>query len=292
MKREKQLDSLFQLAVAAMDKGKPDQLEQILINHPNLVHERLKSPGKWLTDQVGKATKGFFKNPYLLWFVAEDPVRNNKLPSNIASSAAVIINFAREEKVKRLQEQLDYALMLVSWSWVARESAVQIALIDVLVDAGASLEGTPDAALVNNNFEAADHLVTRGAKLTLATAVSLGRFKEAKDLIAQTPDKDRQMAFTLAALKGRADGVKFLMENIPQIDINKNESGLYEHASPVHHAVYSGSLESVKLLVEAGANLKKKDKIYKGTPLDWAVHGGKNEIVEYLKEKGELGIGS
>ena len=285
MNHGKQLDSQFQPAVAAMDDGKPDQLEQILINNPRLVHERLKSPGKWLTDKVGNATKGFFKNPYLLWFIAEDPVRNNKLPSNIASSAAVIINFAREEKVKSLQEQLDYALKLVSWSWVARESGVQIALIDVLVDAGASLEGTPDAALVNSNFEAADHLVKRGAKLSLATAVSLGRFKEAKELIDQTPDKDRQMAFTLAALKGKADGVKFLMENIPHIDINKNESGLYEHASPVHHAVDSGSLEAVRLLVEAGANLKKKDKIYKGTPLDWAIHLGKNEIVEYLKER-------
>ena len=283
MKQSELIDSLFQDAVAAMDNGKPDQLEQILINNPGLVHERLRSPGKWLTDKVGKATKGFFKNPFLLWFIAEDPVRNNKLPSNIASSAGIIIKFAREENVKSLQEQLDYALKLVCWSWIARESAVQIQLIDVLVDAGASLEGTPDAALVNSNFEAADHLVNLGAMLTLATAVCLGRYNEAKELIEQTSDKDRQMALTLAALKGKAEGVKFLMENIPQIDINKNKSGLYEHASPVHHAVDSGSLEAVKLLVEAGANLKKKDSIYNGTPLDWAVHLGKNEIVEYLQ---------
>ncbi len=285
MKKAEQLDALFQEAVNAIDVGRLDDLERILKENNFLVEKRLTSPGKWLTEKVGGATKGFFKNPYLLWFVAEDPVRNNNLPANIASAAAIIINFAREQKVKTLQKQLDYALMLVSWSWVAKESGVQIALIDVLVDAGASLEGTPDAALVNSNFEAADHLVNRGAKLTLATAVSLGRFKEAKELINQTPDKDRQMAFTMAALKGKADGVKFLMENIPQIDINKNKSGLYEHASPVHHAVDSGSLEAVKLLVEAGANLKKKDKIYEGTPLDWAIHLGKNEIVEYLKGK-------
>ena len=39
---------------------------------------------------------------------------------------------------------------------------------------------------------------------------------------------------------------------------------------PLHQAVSSGSLESVKLLVEAGASLSAKDKIYDGTPIDWA----------------------
>ena len=40
---------------------------------------------------------------------------------------------------------------------------VQIALIDVLVDAGAAFGLTPNDALVNSNFAAAAHLVERGA---------------------------------------------------------------------------------------------------------------------------------
>jgi len=284
MTKTAQLDALFQEAVTAIDNGKLEDLEKILKENPILVEARLKSAGKWLTDKVGDAVKRFFKNPYLLWFVAEDPVRNNKLPSNIASAAAIIINHARDQKIKTLQEQLDYALMLVSWSWVARENGVQIALIDVLVDAGASLEGTPDAALVNNNFGAADHLVKRGAKLTLATAICLGRLNEAKELIPRTPDKDRQMAFIMSALKGKLDGLKLLLDNIPELNINKNKSGLYNHGSPLHHAVDSGSLETVKFLVEAGADLKKRDSVYNGTPLNWALHLGRNEIVEYLKQ--------
>src|SRR5207245_371241 len=82
---------------------------------------------------------------------------------------------ARREGASSLQEQLDYALTLVSWSWIARESGVQIELIDVLVDAGAATDGNPGNALVNGNFDAASHLVERGATLTLRTALCLGR---------------------------------------------------------------------------------------------------------------------
>jgi peptide-methionine (S)-S-oxide reductase len=46
------------------------------------VRDRLESPGAWLRDKVGGALDGFFRQPYLLWFVAEDPVRNGKLPGN------------------------------------------------------------------------------------------------------------------------------------------------------------------------------------------------------------------
>jgi len=72
-------------------------------------------------DTVGGAVDGFFQRPYLLWFVAEDPVRNGKLPRNIAAV------------------------------------------------------GNPNNALVNGNFAAADHLIKRGAKVTLAAALCLGR---------------------------------------------------------------------------------------------------------------------
>jgi len=83
-------------------------------------------------------------------------------------------------------------------------------------------------------------------------------------------------------LKGKADGIKFLLNAQPDLDVNA-KSSLYSHATPIHHAVDSGSLETVKILLEAGAKLKTRDTAYKGTPLDWAIHLGKNEIVEYLK---------
>jgi hypothetical protein len=47
---------------------------------------------------------------------------------------------------------------------------------------------------------------------------------------------------------------------------------LYAHATPLHHGVCSGSLDAVKALVEAGAELYARDTVYQGTPLGWAEH--------------------
>src|SRR5712692_6252919 len=113
------LDSLFREAVFAIDAGDVASLEHILAEHPRLVRDRLDSPGAWLRDKVGGAVDGFFRQPYLLWFVAEDPVRNGKLPRNIALVAGTIVDAARRNGVDNLQEQLEYALRLVCWSWIA-----------------------------------------------------------------------------------------------------------------------------------------------------------------------------
>jgi peptide-methionine (S)-S-oxide reductase len=78
------LDSLFCEAVSAIDGGDVTTLERLLTKHPRLVRDRLDAPGDWLRDKVGNALDGFFQQPYLLWFVAEDPVRNGKLPHNVA----------------------------------------------------------------------------------------------------------------------------------------------------------------------------------------------------------------
>src|SRR5213594_739391 len=110
------IDGLFQKAVPAIDAGNVTVLEQFLAAHPELVRERLDSPGAWLRDKVGNALDGFFQRPYLLWFVAEDPVRKGKLPRNIAQIARVIIQAAQRGGVNSLREQLDYALRLVCWS--------------------------------------------------------------------------------------------------------------------------------------------------------------------------------
>src|SRR4029079_4142019 len=136
-------DDRFEEALAAIDAGDVGALEQLLAANPALATERRDTP-----------IDGFFARPYLLWFVAEDPVRAGKLPPNIAEVAKVILRAAPHS-----QEALDYTLLLVSWSWIARECGVQIALLDVLIDAGASPDEGPNNALVNGNVDAAAHLV-------------------------------------------------------------------------------------------------------------------------------------
>ena len=111
MTHAENLDDLFRQAVAAIDAGDLAALQALLNEHPQLVHDRLESPGAWLRDKIGNAIEpdGFFARPYLLWFVAEDPVRNNSLPANIATIASAIIDAAKRTQVMNLQEQLAYS---------------------------------------------------------------------------------------------------------------------------------------------------------------------------------------
>lgn len=289
------LDPLFREAVAAIDAGDVATLKRLMAEHPRLLRDRLDTPGAWLRDQVGGGLDGFFQKPYLLWFVAEDPVRNGTLPRNIAQVTRAVIQAAQRLGVESLQGQLDHALRLVSWSGVAAECGVQIALIDVLVDAGASPNGNPDNALVNGNVAAAEHLVERGATLTLATALCLGRWDDVTRLAPTTSARDKRFGFILAALNGKAEALRRMIAL--GIDLNSPSEDLYSHATALHHAVCSGSLEAVRVLVDAGAELNTRDTAWNGTPLGWAeYYQGEHErnerdkqyaeIAAYLRDKG------
>jgi peptide-methionine (S)-S-oxide reductase len=262
------LDACFREAVLAIDAGDIARLERLIAAEPALIRERLASPGSWLREKVGAALGGFFQRPYLLWFVAEDPVRNGTLPANIAEVARAIIDAVRRDSEANLQEQLDYALTLVSWSWIARQQGVQIDLIDALVDAGAAFDGNQNNALVNGNFAAAEHLVRRGAVLTLEVALCLGRWDDVDRLLPSVGDDEKQFAFVLSALHGKTDAVRRMIA--AGADVNSPCAGLYPHGTPLHHAVSSGCLEAVRVLVDAGANMNAKDSAWGGTPLGWA----------------------
>ena len=112
--------------------------------------------------------------------------------------------------------------------------------------------------------------------------------------------KDAELLDTVsgsAALNGKAEGLARLLPL--GVDLNAFTSGFYTHATPLHHAVWSGSLEAVKVLVEAGANLATKDSAEHATPLGWADYAQSSsgpasrgeqyrEIAAYLREKGAI----
>jgi len=298
------LDSLFREAVSAIDAGDVPSVERLAAEHPRLVRDRLDAPGAWLRDQVGDALDGFFRKPYLLWFVAEDPVRAGKLPQNIAEVARAILAAAGRENAPSLQEQLDYGLRLVCWSWIARNCGVQIELIDALVDAGASVDGRElyegrfgthsDSAIYNGNVAAARHLLDRGAPSTLTTALCLGRWTDVERLAPSAAPDEKKDAFVQAALSGHAEALRRMLAYgvLPTAVSARNQS----HGTALHHAVWSGSLEAVRVLVEAGARLDRRDTLYGATPLGWARYGEQSqgpagekpyaEIAAYLREQG------
>jgi peptide-methionine (S)-S-oxide reductase len=295
VKDAKVLDELFRQAIAAIDAGDPATLERLLAEHPRLVRDRLKSPGEWLRRQIGGALDGFFKHPYLLWFVTEDAVRTGRLSENVAGVARVIIEAARRAGVADLQEQLDSTLHFTVCSPVGREDGRQLELLDVLIDAGASTDGAPVQAFICYNAGAARHLIERGARLTLPAALCLERWDDVERLGPEASAMDKQVALGLAALNGKAEPLARLLPL--GVDLNAFTSGFYSHATPLHHAVWSGSLDAVKVLVEAGASLTTKDRAEDATPLGWAEYAASSpdaksgakqysEIAAYLREKG------
>lgn len=295
MKDGELLDSLFREAVAAIDAGDIVTLERLLAEHPRLARDRLKSPGAWLRSQIGAALDGFFKHPYLLWFLTEDAVRTGKLPANVGALARVIIQAARRGGFKNLQQQLDSTLHFAVCSPIGREDGLQLELLDVVIAAGASTDGASVQALICYNAAAAEHLLKRGDKLTLPAAVCLERWDDVARLGQVATARDKQVALALAALNGKSQGLARLLPL--GVDLNAFSTGFYTHATPLHHAVWSGSLDAVKVLVEAGANLATKDKAEHATPLGWAEYArslperrepGKQyaEIAAYLRGKG------
>lgn len=288
-------DSAFREAVSAIDAGDLATLERLLADHPRLARDRLTSPAAWLRSQIGAALDGFFKHPYLLWFLTEDAVRTGKLPANVAALARAIIEAARRSGARNLQEQLDTTLNFAICSPVGREDGLQLELLDVLIDAGASTDGAPVQALICYNIAAAEHLLKRGARLTLPAAVCLERWGDVARLGRTMSVEDKQVALALAALNGNARGLARLLPL--GVDVNAFSTGFYTHATPLHHAVWSGSLDAVKVLVEAGANLGTRDKAEHATPLGWAEYAltlperrgpGRRyaEIAAYLGGKG------
>ncbi|HEY6107842.1 MAG TPA: ankyrin repeat domain-containing protein, partial [Gemmatimonadales bacterium] len=136
----------------------------------------------------------------------------------------------------------------------------------------------------------------RGARLTLATALCLDRWDDARRLAASASARDRQFAYVLAALNGREEALRLILEL--GVDLNRPSRDLYSHGTPLHHAVWSGSLEAVKVLVEAGADVRRKDSLWNGTPQGWAEYGAREQaqrpdkaqryaaIAAYLRERG------
>ena len=292
-----QLDALFRDAVAAIDGGNVATLEKLLRQHPELVRERLTAPGDWVRSQIGRALDGFFKDPYLLWFVTEDAVRMGQLSANVAAVASTIIDAARRAGVPDLQHQLDSTFHFAVCSPTGREDGRQLELLDVLIDAGASTEGGPVQAFICYNDAAARHLIRRGARLTLPAALCLGLWDDVASLAPQATAEEKQMALGLAALNGKAEALSRLLPL--GVDLDAFTSGFYSHATPLHHAVWSGSLAAVKVLVEAGAKLTTRDKAEDATPLGWAEYAktlpagqtlGKQfrEIAAYLRERGAI----
>ena len=132
MREEK---TVYREAVSDIDNGDIKHLEQLVSENPGLLNERFSVPGE-----------GYFKHPYLLWFIANNPIREKEsLPDNIIEITTMLIRKAKEQGVPTLPYQLERTLALVISGRIPREMDVQIQLTDLFISEGAKPKGAIEA---------------------------------------------------------------------------------------------------------------------------------------------------
>lgn len=258
-------DAVFRHAVGLIDAGDVSGLSLFLKKNPGLIRQRVLFEGG-----------NYFRNPSLLEFIAENPVRHGTLPPNIVDIATTLMEAG--PGIDAINETID----LVASGRVPRECKVQIPLIDVLCRYDAKPGSALRAAVLHGEFEAAHQLIRLGGKPDLPIFSALG---DIDGFLRHHPASDasqRHLALALAAQHGHTEIVRILLDTGE--DPNRyNPPGSHSHSTPLHQAALAGHLAVVKLLVERGAKLDTKDVIWQGTPADWARHEGKSEVEAYLR---------
>ena len=260
-------DATFRRAVDLIDTGDAAGLRAHLKQHPNLAHQRVVFEGG-----------NYFRNPTLLEFVAENPVRRGTLPAKIAQVTKVILAVGVE------QSALDETLMLVATGRVPRECGVQLPMINLLCDHGADPNSAIHAAALHGELGAANALMGRGARMDLPVAAALGSVDDFRRLLPAAESGERHLALALASQYGHVEIVRLLLDAGEDPD-RYNPVGGHSHTTPLHQAAGGGYDKLVRLLVERGARLDLKDILWQATPADWARHGGRKEIEAYLRER-------
>jgi len=252
--------------VHLLDAGDSSGLRAHLKGHPDLPHQRVEFEGG-----------NYFRNPTLLEFVAENPVRHGTLPTNIVEIARLILD------ARPTQSARNDALILVSTGRVPRECGVQIALIDLLCDYRADPNFAAHPAALHGELEALQALIRRGARIDLPVAAALGRLEDARHLLAAASAHDRHLALSLAADFGYLEIVCLLLD-AGENPNRYNPVGGHSHTTPLHQAAARGHEEVVRLLLKRGARSDLKDILWHATPADWAQHAAKPEIAALLRD--------
>jgi ankyrin repeat protein len=91
-----------------------------------------------------------------------------------------------------------------------------------------------------------------------------------------------EQALVFASLCGQVDVVRLLLDR--GINIDATPTGSHWTATALHAAAGQGQRDVVELLVERGADASIKDVRYQSTPLGWAEHMGRDEVVALLSE--------
>ncbi len=278
--------SKFERAADAIVTGDLPCLKRLLQENPELVRARS-------TRAHGAP---------LIHYVAANGVEDfrQKTPKNIVEITKALLGAGAEvDATTQEYGGTSTALGLAATSCHPAQAGVQLELLDVLLKAGARVDGAPGgwnsvvAALHNGRGEAAVFLADRGAGLDLESAAGTGRI----DVVARYFDQDGILkggatneqliyGFLWACEYGRTEMVKFLLDRgfKPDARSQYGETGL-------HWAAFGGHTEIVDLLLKGAAPVNAKEQRHGGTPLGWAIYASDNsprygEVFERLLRAG------
>jgi ankyrin repeat protein len=260
-------DPAFRHAVDLIDAGNVAALRSHLAQNPHLIHRRILFEGA-----------NYFRNPSLLEFIAENPIRHGAMPANIVDVTKTLLQAGPDPAVR------NETLILVATGRIPRECKVQIPLIETLCAYGADPNSALHPAALHGELESVHALIRLGAKIDLPILAALAKTDDfLKHLPSSGPDK-RHLSLALAAQYGHVEIVRSLLD-AGQDPNRYNPPGAHAHSTPLHQAALAGHIGVVKLLVQRGARLDIKDVLWQGTPADWAEHAKRPEIESYLREQ-------
>jgi hypothetical protein len=262
--------SAFESAADAIVEGDSERLARLLAEHPWLVRERsMRDHGSTL-----------------LHYVSANGIEDyrQKTPPNIVAIAAMLLDAGADVNVESgAYGGGSTALGLTATSCHPEAAGVQVALMDLLLARGASLDGPDTATIVTSSLHngrgpAAAFLADRDARLDLEGAAGVGRLDVVKSFLNEDgtprpPATEKQMhdGFAWACEFGRTTVVEFLLAHVP-IDLRLRHNG----QTGLHWAAFGGHADTVRLLLDRGATVNARDESFQGTPLEWAIYSWGN----------------
>jgi ankyrin repeat protein len=270
----------FEIAVEAVVSGDIDKLKSMLREGPPLAQAR--------SARSHRAT--------LLHYIAANGVEDvrQKTPPNAVEVAKVLLEAGADPDAPAIMyDNLCTTMSMLVSSSPPAQAGLQADLAETLVDHGARHIG-PGSEWKSNVMTAlafgftttAQRLVKRGAPVDdLPTAAGLGRIDDVKQLLATSDAKSRQVALALASQHGHDEVVRLLLD--AGEDPNRyNPEGFHAHSTPLHQAIASDRAQVVQLLLDRGARMDIRDKVYQGNALDWALYCERPAIADQLRNRG------
>jgi hypothetical protein len=304
----------FARAARAVVTADAHGLRQLLADHPDLVHARSRAAHRAMLlhfvasngiDDALQATPG------TIYRVLQDCADREAAREHALEIARILLGAGAEVDATcdMYGGQQQTALVLVVSSCHPRDAGVQADLVHVLCAGGAKVDG-PDGcqeplytALAHGMPQAVKALFECGARIdNLVTAAAAGRldlvqayFTEAGALREdvgvfpavlfkreQWPSGVAEQALVYACMCGQRDVVAFLLDK--GVDIDAIPSGSPRTAGPIHTAALALQPAVVRLLIDRGADLWKREPQYCGDPLSWAEHSGSDEIIQMIRD--------